>query len=196
MENFKTMETSENLENFQNLNYLIEDTSYTMPGSQSILEINWSDFQPINPTPIDSLVPVTNSTPAKNVKCPHGRQKSFCKECGGNAICQHGRHKYSCKECVDPIKLCVPHGNFKNTCRRCKNDIKTPVTVAQKKRESSISGTPECQSNIAKVSLNFDEESDRKPLNLTRYILDVTGVQCEADSSDLSFLAPDFSMWF
>ena len=32
-------------------------------------------------------------------KCPHGRQKSVCKECGGSGLCPHGRRKRLCKEC-------------------------------------------------------------------------------------------------
>jgi DNA-binding cell septation regulator SpoVG len=27
------------------------------------------------------------------VLCEHGRQKSRCKECGGNSLCEHGRQK-------------------------------------------------------------------------------------------------------
>ena len=35
-------------------------------------------------------------------KCPHGRQRSFCKECGGSQICEHGRQRSICKECNTP----------------------------------------------------------------------------------------------
>ena len=31
--------------------------------------------------------------------CPHGRQRSKCKECGGKGICEHGRRRSQCKEC-------------------------------------------------------------------------------------------------
>ena len=31
--------------------------------------------------------------------CEHGRQRSVCKECGGNGICEHGRLRSACKEC-------------------------------------------------------------------------------------------------
>ena len=31
--------------------------------------------------------------------CEHGRQRSVCKECGGNGICEHGRRSSQCKEC-------------------------------------------------------------------------------------------------
>ena len=32
-------------------------------------------------------------------RCPHGRVRSQCKECGGSQICEHGRRKYGCKDC-------------------------------------------------------------------------------------------------
>ena len=31
--------------------------------------------------------------------CPHGRERSKCKECGGHGICEHGRRRSRCKEC-------------------------------------------------------------------------------------------------
>ena len=31
--------------------------------------------------------------------CEHGRQRSYCKECGGSGICEHGRVRSRCKEC-------------------------------------------------------------------------------------------------
>ena len=35
----------------------------------------------------------------KSSPCPHGRQRSICKECGGSGICIHGKIKRLCKEC-------------------------------------------------------------------------------------------------
>ena len=37
--------------------------------------------------------------PRHFIKCPHNRQKSKCKECGGSSICEHNRIKSSCKDC-------------------------------------------------------------------------------------------------
>ena len=37
--------------------------------------------------------------------CPHGRQRSRCKECGGASICEHGRQRSQCKECGGCINL-------------------------------------------------------------------------------------------
>ena len=31
--------------------------------------------------------------------CPHGKQRSKCKECGGVSICEHGRQHHQCKVC-------------------------------------------------------------------------------------------------
>jgi hypothetical protein len=53
-------------------------------------------------------------------KCPHGRQKSRCKECGGVSICTHGREKSRCKECGGS-SIC-PHGRQKSRCKACRVD--------------------------------------------------------------------------
>ena len=35
----------------------------------------------------------------KRKKCPHGRQKGQCRDCGGVGICEHNRPRSTCKEC-------------------------------------------------------------------------------------------------
>ena len=32
--------------------------------------------------------------------CPHGRQRSQCKECGGSSICEHGRQRHNARSAV------------------------------------------------------------------------------------------------
>lgn len=32
-------------------------------------------------------------------KCPHGKRKSRCRECGGTSFCEHNRIKSECKDC-------------------------------------------------------------------------------------------------
>ena len=49
--------------------------------------------------------------------CKHGKQKSYCKECGGSGICEHGRQKQSCKECGGS-QICE-HGRQKQSCKEC-----------------------------------------------------------------------------
>ena len=51
--------------------------------------------------------------------CPHGRQRSQCKECGGCGICQHGRQRNQCKECGG-VSVCQ-HGRRRNQCKDCGN---------------------------------------------------------------------------
>ena len=49
--------------------------------------------------------------------CPHGRQRYFCKECGGGGICEHGRKRYVCKDCGGG-GLCE-HGRRRSQCKEC-----------------------------------------------------------------------------
>ena len=49
--------------------------------------------------------------------CPHGRQRSKCKECGGSEICEHGRVRSKCKECGGS-GICE-HGRHRQYCKEC-----------------------------------------------------------------------------
>ena len=49
--------------------------------------------------------------------CPHGRQRSRCKECGGKGICEHGRLRSKCKECGGS-QICE-HGRRRHECKEC-----------------------------------------------------------------------------
>ena len=51
-------------------------------------------------------------------KCIHGKQKRYCKECGGSAYCTHGKQKQFCKECGSSA-YCT-HGQHKAYCKKCK----------------------------------------------------------------------------
>ena len=42
----------------------------------------------------------TSAMPNIRGKCAHGRQRYYCKDCGGGSICEHGRRRFKCKECV------------------------------------------------------------------------------------------------
>lgn len=50
-------------------------------------------------------------------RCPHGRQKNLCKECGGTSICEHGRIKNQCIECGG-TSICE-HNRRRNQCIEC-----------------------------------------------------------------------------
>ena len=49
--------------------------------------------------------------------CPHGRQRSKCKECGGCGICEHGRQRSQCKDCGGG-GICE-HGRRRHLCKEC-----------------------------------------------------------------------------
>ena len=50
--------------------------------------------------------------------CPHGKQRSRCKECGGGGICEHGRRRSRCKECGGS-QICE-HGRVRSLCKECR----------------------------------------------------------------------------
>ena len=60
-----------------------------------------------------------NGAPAKNMPppCSHGRQRYFCRECGGGGICEHGRRRSRCKECGGS-GICE-HGRRRSQCKDC-----------------------------------------------------------------------------
>ena len=51
-------------------------------------------------------------------KCEHGKNKYFCKECGGSQICIHSKNKAKCKECGGS-QICI-HNKQKSNCKECK----------------------------------------------------------------------------
>jgi len=50
-------------------------------------------------------------------KCPHNRQRSKCKECGGASICEHNRQRSRCKDCGGS-SICE-HNRERSTCKEC-----------------------------------------------------------------------------
>jgi hypothetical protein len=55
--------------------------------------------------------------PKKRYKCPHGRDRYRCKECGGVGICPHGRVRAACTECRGQ-EICE-HGMRRTLCKQC-----------------------------------------------------------------------------
>ena len=48
-------------------------------------------------------------------KCPHDRQRSRCRDCGGTSICEHGRRRNQCRDCGG-TSMCE-HGRLRSQCR-------------------------------------------------------------------------------
>ena len=57
--------------------------------------------------------------------CEHGRQKRTCRECGGNAICEHGRRKNQCIPCGG-ISICK-HEKQRSNCKLCSDPVKITI---------------------------------------------------------------------
>ena len=62
--------------------------------------------------------------------CPHQRQRSRCKECGGASICQHQRERRTCKECGG-ASICQ-HQRQRSRCKECREeaDMSMPAGLA------------------------------------------------------------------
>jgi hypothetical protein len=69
------------------------------------------------PVPAMSTAKVAKRKTARVGICPHQRQRSRCKECGGASICPHQRLRSQCKECGG-AGIC-PHQRRRSTCKEC-----------------------------------------------------------------------------
>ena len=50
-------------------------------------------------------------------QCPHGQQRSTCKDCRSRYYCHHLEQKHRCKECGGS-SLCE-HGRVRSVCKQC-----------------------------------------------------------------------------
>ena len=50
-------------------------------------------------------------------RCPHGRERSTCTECGGAGLCPHQRRRRQCKECGG-AGICQ-HQRRRSKCKEC-----------------------------------------------------------------------------
>ena len=78
-------------------------------------------------------------------KCPHGKRKSRCVDCGGGSICIHGIIKYFCKDCGGG-GVCI-HGKQKSRCVDCDGGSicehgkqRTGCTICNKKHKPKFIG--------------------------------------------------------
>lgn len=85
-----------------------------------------------------------SSTPAKSARpfgrkrCPHGRSKYSCRECGVG-YCDHGNNRYRCKECN--VGFC----EHKRDVYRC-NECGTGLCIHDKqKRNCDVCGSGFCE---------------------------------------------------
>jgi hypothetical protein len=81
------------------------------------VDVDIADF----PADFGFEVPSSNmeekEAPHRRYYCPHGRQRSYCKDCGGAGICEHKRERRKCKVCGGN-QLCE-HKRQKNMCKLC-----------------------------------------------------------------------------
>lgn len=58
-----------------------------------------------------------NSMKGRNIPCVHGKQRNYCRDCGGVSICAHGRQRSSCRDCKGS-RFCG-HLRERRTCKLC-----------------------------------------------------------------------------
>jgi hypothetical protein len=54
---------------------------------------------------------------SQHKKCPHGKRKHQCRDCGGSQICEHGRVKSQCRDCGGS-SICK-HNRIRPECKQC-----------------------------------------------------------------------------
>ena len=87
-------------------------------------------FEQIN---TDNIISINNSSSLikkKRKLCPHNRQRSKCKECGGSSICQHKRQRSQCKECGG-ASICE-HQRIRSKCKECHNLYEDGIDILLK----------------------------------------------------------------
>lgn len=62
------------------------------------------------------------------LKCPHGKRKDHCYECGGSGMCEHKKQRYHCRQCRPEIKK-VKGADKSAPCVAPKNKSEIMVTV-------------------------------------------------------------------
>ncbi len=83
-------------------------------------------------------------TKTTHKKCPHGKQKYYCRKCKGKGICEHDRRRNQCKECGGIILYFIiyicsdflnyvfflfvgtsicEHDPVRSTCKECRGNI-------------------------------------------------------------------------
>ena len=93
---------------------------YRMRKAELIEVLNALEGQPPRPTPITREYfkqnPDTTPTRCRSIKrCEHGRNRYYCKECGGKGIFEHDKQKYYCKECNRGRKISTWQPGFSAT---------------------------------------------------------------------------------
>ena len=97
-------------------------------------------------------------------KCPHGKRRYGCRECGGRGICIHNKYRHGCREC----------GNYKyvkkDKCNRKKkddnNDTNDTIDNNETNNPKTNIKTITTQCNVSELCKSIDDIiKDVKQLN-------------------------------
>ena len=59
----------------------------------------------------------SNKKSREKNRCPHGKRKERCRDCGGSQICEHGKIKDACRDCGG--SLICEHDKVRSRCKAC-----------------------------------------------------------------------------
>jgi hypothetical protein len=88
----------------------VETASASTARAPSAKRVHKEVSMPSDDPEEQNITEESNEVPKKSSRhvCPHGRQKSRCRDCGGAAFCQHGRIRYDCRDCSRKLSA-VPY---------------------------------------------------------------------------------------
>jgi hypothetical protein len=108
--------------------------------------------------------------------CEHNRQRSVCNLCGGSGICKHSRVKAQCKQC-DGSGICE-HNRQRSVCKLCGGS-----SICKHNRRRSVckqcGGSSLCQHNRDKKRC--------KQCGANRYLISYVECRCVCCSRDTTF---------
>ena len=128
----------------------IEPTRNTTEPTRNTTEPS-EDHQPIEQA--------TYQRQRKKSTCPHGRDKQYCKQCGGSGLCEHGRNKRECKECGGS-GICE-HGKIRRACKECLG-IKMSCSTCKTSTQQQISTQQQQPNQNVKKNNPFCEHGREK----------------------------------
>ena len=108
----------------------------------------------------------------RSIPCPHGRQRNYCKDCGGATICIHQRQRPSCRDCKGS-RFCQ-HLRTYRTCKTCGTHrllLRAGFTVAEIQEMGSQPHCqfPGCHIQPSKYTLNSDHAHTDRDITPENY---------------------------
>ena len=113
---------------------------------------------------------INNMKLKRNKKCPHDREKSKCKECGGSSICPHDKIKTRCRICdpqIHPGNWCsnckyvlIINSNYKPYCFNCFCVLNPDIEIKRQFKLKEHYLNDALKEEYKNINLVFDQKVD------------------------------------